>query len=89
MSKSIPASSIHLGMSTDNLAERILSDDETSQPALLSAVELSSGWPEDQLSEARAAYADRTADPDTWLAVRAAYLTTFQDFARKWESCAS
>lgn len=87
MSKSIPASSIHLGMSTDELAERVLSDDEASQRALLSAVELSSGWLDDQLTEARLAYAARAADPDAWLAVRAAYLTTFQVFARQWENC--
>ena len=35
MSKSIPASSIHLGMAAETLAERIFSDEETSQPASL------------------------------------------------------
>jgi tryptophanyl-tRNA synthetase len=89
MSKSIPASSIHLGMATETLAERIFSDDEASQPALLSAIELSSGWPDDQLIEARTAYGLRAADPDPWLAIRAAYLTTFRDFAKQWASCAS
>lgn len=88
MSKSIPASSIHLGMATDQLADRILSDDEASQPALLSAVELSSGWPDDQLKEARVAHDLRAADPDAWLEVKAAYLTTFLDFARQWTNCA-
>jgi hypothetical protein len=88
MSKSIPASSIHLGMATDQLADRIFSDDEASQPALLSAVELSSGWPDNQLKEARISYQLRAADPDAWLAVRAAYLTTFRDFAQQWMNCA-
>jgi hypothetical protein len=88
MSKSIPASSIHLGMATETLAGRILSDEETSQPVLLSAIELSSGWPDDQLTEARSAYMLRAADPDPWLATREAYLTTFRDFAKQWASCA-
>jgi hypothetical protein len=88
MSKSIPASSIHLGMTTDQLADRILSDDEASQPALLSAVELSSGWPDDQLKEARIVYELRAADPNAWLEVRATYLTTFHDFAQQWMNCA-
>ena len=87
MSKSIPASSIHLGMSTDELSERILSDDETSQPILLSAVELSSGWPDNMLADARAAYANRATDTKAWLAVKADYLTTFQTFSQRWESC--
>jgi tryptophanyl-tRNA synthetase len=88
MSKSIPASSIHLGMATDELTVRIFSDVEASQPALLSAVELSSGWPDDQLKKARIAYEHRAADPDAWLAVKTAYLTTFRDFARQWTNCA-
>lgn len=87
MSKSIPASSIHLGMTAEALAERILSEEEASQSALLSAIELSSGWSGDQLAEARTAYALRTVDPDAWFAVRAGYLTTFRDYARQWASC--
>lgn len=87
MSKSIPASSIHLGMAPEALAERILSDEEASQPALLSAIELSSGWPDGQLAEARAAYALRAADPGRWLAAKTDYLTTFRDFAERWVNC--
>ncbi len=88
MSKSIPTSSIHLGMATEALAERIFSDEEASQPALLSAIELSSGWRDDQLKEVRTAYAFRAADPDSWLSARATYLTTFRGFAKQWASCA-
>jgi tryptophanyl-tRNA synthetase len=85
MSKSIPASSIHLGMDLDTLSERILSEEPASQPALLSAIELSSGWPDHQLAEAHGAYVDRTVKPDTWLEVKAAYLATFRQFAKQWE----
>jgi tryptophanyl-tRNA synthetase len=88
MSKSIPASSIHLAMPVDALSARILSDDETSQLALLSAVELSSGWDEDQLDNARAAFANRRTSPDGWRIVRASYLATFLRFASQWKNCA-
>lgn len=56
MSKSIPESSIHLGMSADLLAARILTDESASQPPLLSAIELASGWKETDLDVARIAY---------------------------------
>jgi len=88
MSKSIPASSIHLGMPSHALEQRILADDERSQAALLSAVELSSGWDDDELAQARKAYTDREIDPGTWRTVRMAYLRTFQEFARQWQACA-
>lgn len=88
MSKSIPASSIHLGMPSHLLEERILSDDECSQVALLSAVELSSGWDDDELVQARTAYVDRASHPGAWKAVRMAYLRTFQEFASTWKACA-
>lgn len=87
MSKSIPASSIHLGMPSDELVDRILSDDESSQPALLSAVELSSGWDDHQLDAARSAYDRRLDDPIGWRDVRGAYLDTFQEFASQWKAC--
>lgn len=89
MSKSIPASSIHLGMPAEELALRVLSGDEASQAALLSAIQLSSGWPEEQISEARSAYADRALSPGRWRAVKAAYLTALSGFAEQWASCAT
>jgi tryptophanyl-tRNA synthetase len=88
MSKSIPASSIHLGMPDDELAERILSDAESSQPALLSAIELSSGWDDDRLDQVRTAYEQRDTDPGDWKAVRLSYLDTFREFSALWKSCA-
>lgn len=88
MSKSIPASSIHLGMTAETLAKRVFSEEEASQPTLLSAIELSSGWSDDQLAKARTAYDFRAADPDAWFAVKADYLTTFLGFAGQWASYA-
>lgn len=85
MSKSIPGSSIHLGMTADALASRILDDGEISQAALLSAIELSSGWGDAALQQAEDAYAARFADPVAWREVRAAYLQTFIKFAKLWQ----
>lgn len=87
MSKSIPASSVHLGMSRGQLASAILSDEEASQPALLQAIQLSSGWDEHRLDDARAAHANRAAAPAAWRRVRGAYLETFQALADQWKSC--
>jgi tryptophanyl-tRNA synthetase len=87
MSKSIPESSIHLGMPADEVAARVLSDDEASQSTLLSAVTLSSGWREDQIAEAQNAFVNRAATPGAWRAVKAAYLDTFLEFSRQWENC--
>ena len=88
MSKSIPASSIHLGMPADELSARIMSDDEASQPAMMSAIELSSGWDDERIDEARLAFTHRSADPGGWKAVRLAYLDTFQRFSGLWKACA-
>lgn len=87
MSKSIPASSIHLGMRVDDLAERILAVDEPSQPALLSAIELSSAWDERRLVDARTAYAARRREPAAWQQIKDDFLATFSDFARLWREC--
>lgn len=88
MSKSIPASSVHLGMSASELAIRVLSDDEASQPALFSAVQMSSGWSEEQIAEAQAAYTARVLSPGPWRTVKTAYLTALSGFAEQWASCA-
>lgn len=85
MSKSIPESCINLGMPPDEIAGRVLTDDEVSQPALFSAVELSSGWAGDQITDARTAFSNRATAPQAWRAVKAAYLDTFLGFAREWE----
>lgn len=88
MSKSIPASSIHLGMPTDRLAERILDDDPVSQQPLLSAIELSSGWDEAQLGESRSAHERRETSPHTWIQFKRRFLDTFLTFAEQWRQSA-
>jgi tryptophanyl-tRNA synthetase len=88
MSKSIPASSIHLGMSSEQLASRILSDDPADQQPLLSAMKLASGWDSDQLAETRAAYAERATTSVGWRQAKERYLHTFLAFAEQWTRAA-
>ncbi|MGH3800523.1 MAG: hypothetical protein ACRDTD_10395 [Pseudonocardiaceae bacterium] len=89
MSKSIPDSSIHLGMPNDLLAARILTDESASQPPLLSAIELASGWEETDLDLARIAYHHRDADPNTWRLFKRRYLDTFVSYADQWHQSAT
>lgn len=84
MSKSIPDSCIHLGMPHDLLAERILDDTPAAQRALMSAIELASGWDEPTLAAARAAFANCANAPEEWLQVKQDYLETFISFADRW-----
>ncbi|MGK5441624.1 hypothetical protein ACSNN7_07340 [Micromonospora sp. URMC 105] len=89
MSKSIPTSSIHLNMTPDEVAERVLSDDRDSQPALLSAIELASGWDAAGTAAAREAFADRDTQRGQWREVRAEFCDTFNRYATLWKQCAS
>lgn len=88
MSKSIPASSIHLGMEEDELAARIMDETPASQPALLSAIALASGWGEADRAAAQAAFRARTDTPTTWYETRRAFLDTFTGFRQMWAKCA-
>jgi tryptophanyl-tRNA synthetase len=87
MSKSIPDSAIHVGMSPDELAARIRTEDPASQAPLLSAIQLGSGWTAEQITAAEDAYAHRGDDPARWRAVQRDYLETFLDFAERWRQC--
>jgi tryptophanyl-tRNA synthetase len=84
MSKSIPASSIHLGMTDDEIAARLLAGDEASQRPLLSAIELSSGWSPGDIDLARDAFAARGNDPSGWEQAKARFTDTFTCYARLW-----
>ncbi|MFY1700709.1 hypothetical protein ACN28G_02995 [Micromonospora sp. WMMA1923] len=88
MSKSIPASSIHLNMRPAEIAERVLTDDEKSQAALLSAIELGSGWTAVDVDRARDAFADRLLRPNDWYQVRREFCHSFAEFAGVWHRCA-
>ncbi|MDX3454509.1 hypothetical protein PV396_21600 [Streptomyces sp. ME02-8801-2C] len=87
MSKSIPASSIHLGMTDAEIAERILACDEASQRPLLSAIELSSGWPMSEIDQARAAYQHRRREPAGWQLTKQRFAETFATYAGIWREC--
>ncbi|WP_405103078.1 hypothetical protein [Micromonospora sp. NBC_01412] len=89
MSKSIPASSIHLNMPPDEVAERVMSDDEASQTAVLSAIELASGWGAAATATARKRFAHRGTQPGPWREVRADFCHTFNRYAMLWKQCAS
>lgn len=84
MSKSIPDSSIHLGMPHDLLACRILTDDSASQAPLLSAIEFASGWGETDVNLARIAFHHRDSDPNSWRQLKQRYLNTFISYADQW-----
>jgi hypothetical protein len=84
MSKSIPESSIHVGLSEAELAERILSSRAEDQPAISDAIELASGWPPSDRRHAYIALADLPASRTQWEQVKRRYLATFQDYARLW-----
>lgn len=88
MSKSIPASSIHLGMTADEIADRVLTDDETSQRPLLSSIELSSGWASVQIDSARIAFAERYTNPAAWTDVKRRFIESFLDYRDQWNRCA-
>jgi hypothetical protein len=75
-------------MTADALVEHILSDDPSSQRPLLSAIELASGWDEDDLEMARIAYHDRESEPQRWQRVKQSYLDDFVTFAEQWNRSA-
>ncbi|EST38912.1 hypothetical protein N566_04990 [Streptomycetaceae bacterium MP113-05] len=87
MSKSIPASGIHLGMADDEIAGRVLVHDEASQRALLSAIELSSGWAMPEIEQARAAFQHRRQKPAAWELAKQRFTETFSNYARIWREC--
>ncbi|MGH8901883.1 MAG: hypothetical protein ACRDYA_09430 [Egibacteraceae bacterium] len=88
MSKSIPASAIHLGMPVDELRARIRSDAPEDQAPLLTAMELASGWQEDRLAVAREVFAQRARDVGEWHRLKEDYLVCFLEFAERWRACA-
>lgn len=87
MSKSIPASGIHLGMADHEIAGRILVDDEASQRPLLSAIELSSGWAMPEIEQARTAYDQRRQQPAAWERAKVQFCEAFIAFAKIWREC--
>ena len=89
MSKSIPASSIHLNMTPDEIADRVMNDDESGQHAVLSAIELSSGWTAADIAASREAFTDRNRRPQGWRDVRTEFCSRFSEHAALWKRCAT
>ncbi|MGH3519389.1 MAG: hypothetical protein ACRDQ7_18625 [Haloechinothrix sp.] len=87
MSKSIPASAVHVGMSPDDLATKICTDQSNDQEALLEAISLASGWEPERIEAAHRAYAARGVEPDVWQSLKRDYLDTFLGFAKLWQQC--
>lgn len=87
MSKSIPASSIHVGMKPDELRAKICTETPTDQAPLLAAIRLASGWPEEQVRAAETAHGERHRNAATWRAVKHDYLETFLHYADRWRQC--
>lgn len=88
MSKSIPASSIHLTMTPDEISGRVMNDDPAGQQAVLSAIELASGWAAPDVERARQVFTDRVEHPREWRQVRQDFCATFAGFAKTWQGCA-
>ncbi|WP_052069423.1 hypothetical protein [Streptacidiphilus albus] len=87
MSKSIPASGIHLGMRDGEITARVLVGDEASQRPLLSAIELSSGWTMSEIDQARAAYRRKFQEPVGWDLTKRRFAETFTTYAKIWREC--
>jgi tryptophanyl-tRNA synthetase len=84
MSKSIPASSIHVGLTSDEIAEKIRTEREEDQAAIMDAVDLASGWSKPDRDAALDAFRERAARPAAWRDIKERYVETFAGFARAW-----
>jgi hypothetical protein len=84
MSKSIPRSSLHLGLSEDEIAERILSSRAEDQPAIWDAIDLASGWSPSDRKHASNVYDLLPESAPQWEGIRRRYVATFCEYARIW-----
>jgi len=88
MSKSLPDSAVHLGLSELEIAARIRSARAEDQPALMDAIDLASGWPEEKRRAARRAFESLPDEAAMWADVKEGYLDTFRGFAGQWKQTA-
>src|SRR5262249_19688108 len=84
MSKSIPASSIHVGLTTDEVAHKIRSDRLEDQAAIADAIDLASGWSQTERDAALEAFGHLPARCGEWREAKERYVDTFAGFARAW-----
>lgn len=85
MSKSIEHSSIHVGLSADEIANRVLSQRDEDQAAVLDAIQLASDWPESRRSRALAVFESLPESAAAWRIIKQEYIGTFRRFSRLWE----
>jgi hypothetical protein len=86
MSKSIPKSSIHVGLSENDLRQRILSSASNDQQAILDAIDLASGWPEEECRAARIAFENLPDSSNEWHMIKRRYFDRFRHFTKIWEN---
>lgn len=86
MSKSIPASSIHVGLSTDEIVQKIRSDHDEDQVGIMDAIDLASGWCKDDRTAALNAFSDRLVRDAAWREIKEHYVDTFTGFSCAWRN---
>jgi hypothetical protein len=85
MSKSIPASSIHVGQTVGDLAARIGSDLNEDQAAIMDAIDLASGWSTADRDAARTVFDALPERHAEWIEIKQRYVDTFAGFAKTWQ----
>lgn len=84
MSKSIPDSAINLGMNSDEIRQKILSDVPVDQVALMAAINLASDWSPEVITEADAAHREYEQSPNAWSGFKRQYLDYFLSLKEAW-----
>jgi tryptophanyl-tRNA synthetase len=87
MSKSIAASAIGIGETDADIAAKIMTEDPSHQPILLTMMELVSDWTSEQLAEAARAFSARAREPVAWTQTKDQYLAFFLRLAAMWRQC--
>lgn len=86
MSKSIPDSAINLGMGTDELRDKILSEAPVDQAALMGAISLASDWSPEIIAEADIAHQEQGVSPAGWDGFKRQYLDYFLSLKEAWRN---
>lgn len=84
MSKSIPASSIHLGEPAAEIRRKIFEAPARDDPVIMRMIELASGWDDSRVDDSRNRYRARADEPSSWSEARAAYADALCSYATAW-----
>ncbi len=87
-SKSIPNSSVNLGLSEQQIKKRIMNCEEKDEKMILEMIELSSSWDREKIIDAKNKFKNRHAESDEWLEVKKTYLDEILCFKKIWDSSA-